>query len=67
VLAYARRTGDDHVVVALNLSNTTTAVDVGAAGEVLVCTTTDPGRSAGPLLRLAPHEAVVIDMRGLEP
>ncbi|MDQ3114604.1 MAG: alpha-amylase family glycosyl hydrolase [Actinomycetota bacterium] len=68
VLAYARRTSDDHVVVALNLSSMPTAVDVGAAGEVLICTTTDPtGRSAGPILGLAPHEAVVIDMRGLEP
>jgi len=67
VLAYARRTADDHKVVALNLSDRPATVDVGVAGTVLVCTTAPAVGSAGPVLELEPHQAVVIDVRGRRP
>ncbi|MBA2456468.1 MAG: DUF3459 domain-containing protein [Nocardioidaceae bacterium] len=67
VLAYARHEGDDHKVIALNLSDRAVTVDVGAVGTVLVCSTASANEPAGPVLELEPHQAVVIDVRGRRP
>ncbi|MEJ7741917.1 MAG: alpha-glucosidase C-terminal domain-containing protein [Nocardioidaceae bacterium] len=61
VIAYERRTTNDHKVIALNLNGAPATVDLPSRGVVLISTTGDP-RSTSATLQLAPNEAVVIDV-----
>lgn len=64
VLAYERRNGDAHLVVALNLSARPATVELGLAGVVVLNSTGSVGGPAGPVLALDPDQAVIIDVSG---
>lgn len=68
VLAYERRAGDAHLVVALNLSPRQVTAKLGFAGVVVLSTTGwvtgSVGGPAGPVLALEPDQAVIIDVSG---
>jgi len=61
VIAYERRTEDDHKAIALNLADAPAAVDLPVRGVVLL-STTGHTRDTGRTVELAPNEAVVIDV-----
>jgi alpha-glucosidase len=63
VLVYTRRAGDDHKLVALNLTSSEQAVTVAITGTVLLSTYLDRcGEPVNGALRLRPDEGVVIDV-----
>jgi alpha-glucosidase len=63
VLLYTRRAGDDHKLVALNLTASEQAVTVDGAGTVLLSTQLDRrGEPVSDALTLRPDEGVVVEL-----
>ncbi|MBA3233214.1 MAG: DUF3459 domain-containing protein [Propionibacteriales bacterium] len=62
VLCYRRHAGDEKLI-ALNLTDKSAQVVLPSAGTLLLSTTSQaPAHPVGPSLRLAPDEAVVVDL-----
>lgn len=64
VLAYSRRHRDDRKIVALNLTDSAESLELPSAGTVLLSSGTRAvGRGVPRALRIAPNEALVVDVQ----
>ncbi len=61
-LCYQRQWGDDHLVVALNLSSRSATVEIGSTASVLLSTKGTPSRSVDPTLVLEADQGVVLSV-----